>query len=74
MRRRLVLLLILLNGTLALALASPPAQTQIIPRGLFDCCKTDGSRDLSAYCCRKCCWFTWDCDEDRDCVETDEAR
>jgi hypothetical protein len=72
MPRRLLSLLIVLNAALALALASPPAHTQILPRGIFDCCKVDESLDLTAYCCRKCCWFTHDCEDDGDCREIEE--
>jgi len=64
MRRKLVIGLVLLNGLLAGALLATPAETQIIPRGIRKCCKTDGG--LEPYCCY-CCWFVTNCIENEDC-------
>jgi hypothetical protein len=47
MRRRLLFVLVLLNVALAVSLLSAPAWTQIIPRGLFDCCKA--ARNINLY-------------------------
>lgn len=65
MRRRLVVGLILLNSLLGLTLLAVPADSQIIPRGVFDCCESGEADD--PYCCRGCCWIWSDCDEDGDC-------
>ena len=71
MRRRLLFVLVLLNVALAVSLLSAPAWTQIIPRGLFDCCKVDNPGE--AFCCRGCCWFVRNCDEDEDCTGSEEG-
>ncbi len=65
MKRRAILLLVLLNLLLAGAVAVLPAGTQVIPLGLFDCCKSEGAPE--PYCCWRCCWFTFDCLDDGDC-------
>jgi hypothetical protein len=65
MRRKFAVGLTILNIILAVALWAIPAASQIIPRGLFDCCEEGASDD--AYCCRGCCWIWSDCDENGDC-------
>ncbi len=69
MRRSLLLALLLLNLLLAPALVTAPAGTQVVPRGLWDCCMHDNSLDAGGYCCERCCWFTWDCRTDADCSD-----
>ena len=44
MRRKLLLVLILVNMLFAGALLARPAATQMMTRGLFDCCRGRGSR------------------------------
>ncbi len=67
MRRKLIIGLVLLNGLIAPALFVKPAETQIIPLGIFHCCKGGpGER----YCCASCCWFTFDCLDDEGCRVT----
>ena len=66
MRRKLILGLVLLNGLFAAALISQPIETQIIPRGLFNCCKDTGP---DGYCCFRCCWFIVNCWDDEDCLD-----
>jgi hypothetical protein len=70
MRKKLIVALVLLNALLAGAFLAVPADTQIIPRGIRNCCQSDGPGDR--YCCRGCCWFTFNCFSDQDCgaVET----
>jgi len=65
MRRKLIIGLALLNGLFAAALFALPAETQIVPRGLFDCCKQE--TPWNDYCCLRCCWFFPNCDGDEDC-------
>jgi len=65
MRRRLIIGLIVLNGLVAGALVATPATSQIIPRGLFNCCKTDDG--FEPYCCSMCCWFYKNCRANIDC-------
>lgn len=67
MRRTIVVGLVLLNGILFAALITPPAETQIIPLGLWDCCKELGNSP-DRYCCHNCCWFIENCDRDEDCL------
>ena len=70
MRRRLIIGLIVLNGLAAGALVATPAVSQIIPRGLFDCCKEEAPEAIAsgdAYCCSSCCWFYRNCRDDKDC-------
>jgi len=67
MRRKLVVGLIVLNGVIAGALLTTPAKTQIIPLGLFNCCKTGEVESPGAYCCHACCWFIRNCSVDKDC-------
>lgn len=75
MRRRTLVLLALVNLALAAALASPPAETQIIPLGLFDCCRAEptwemfalGDEEQEEYCCPGCCWLRHDCETSDDC-------
>ena len=70
MRKKLILGLVLLNGLFAAALFAPAAETQMIPRGVVNCCKTAGAP--IPYCCDSCCWFTWNCRSDKDCgVQTE---
>ncbi len=64
MRRRLIIGLMILNGLMAAVLFASPAISQVIPLGLFNCCKTEGPE---AYCCDSCCWFIWNCRFDEDC-------
>ena len=66
MRRRLIFALILVNCLLGIALFARSADSQIIPRGLFDCCQGAGSE---GYCCNNCCWFSKNCESDQDCRE-----
>jgi len=76
MRRRFIIGLIVLNGLVAAALFVTPADSQIIPRGLFNCCKSEATEATAAtatrgpggaYCCSACCWFYRDCRRDADC-------
>ncbi len=67
MRGKLIVGLLVLNGLLAALLTSAPAISQIIPRGLFNCCKTEATELDGAYCCDACCWFTRECRSDEDC-------
>lgn len=67
MRRKLIVGFMILNGLLAALLISSPAISQVIPRGIFDCCKTEASEEDGAYCCASCCWFTKECRSDEDC-------
>ena len=64
MRRRLTVGLFLLNALIGAAIYAVPADSQIIPRGLANCCKSAGP---DAYCCHSCCWFWPNCDTDGDC-------
>jgi len=64
MRRKLVLLLVLLNCALGMAILTRSAESQIIPRGIFDCCEGGGPE---AYCCFGCCWFVRNCVGSQDC-------
>ena len=66
MRRRLLLGLVLLNCVLGIALFVRSADSQILPRGIFDCCQTVGSEGV---CCNNCCWFFPTCDGDEDCSD-----
>ena len=67
MRRRLATGLILLNGLMAWAVLARPAETQIPPLGILDCCEDDGE---IPYCCFNCCWFIANCDGHEDCQVT----
>lgn len=67
MRRKLILGLLAINGVFAGVLVATPARTQVIPLGWFDCCQPMTLRSSSEYCCRSCCWFIPDCDDDEDC-------
>jgi len=67
MRRRIVIGLVLVNALLASALLVKPADTQMMPMGLFDCCEEEAGEGDEAYCCDSCCWWISDCDSDRDC-------
>lgn len=80
MRRRTLVVLALVNLGLAVALASPPAQTQIIPMGLFDCCRAEPDWEESTleeeqeeYCCPGCCWLRYDCQTDDDCKNSGDT-
>ena len=55
MRRKLIIGLVLLNALLAGAIATTSGVTQIIPRGLWDCCEIDEA--FEPYCCSHCCWL-----------------
>jgi len=68
MRRKLIIGLVFLNGLIGAALFSQPAETQIIPLGIFNCCKSQGAPE--PYCCSSCCWFTLNCFGDEDCLGT----
>ncbi len=73
MRRRLIIGLFVLNGLVAAVIFATPADSQIIPRGLFNCCKEEATEVMEAggsYCCSNCCWFIRNCRIDEDC----EAR
>ena len=59
MRRRIVFALILLNCLLGIALFAHSAGSQIIPRGIRNCCSEEGG---DPYCCNLCCWFVQDCE------------
>ncbi len=70
MRRRLIIGLMVLNGLIAAVLFATPAISQIIPRGLFNCCKNEATEKIEsagAYCCHSCCWFYMNCRIDEDC-------
>jgi len=72
MRRRLIIGLMVLNGLVAAALVATPADSQIIPRGLFNCCKEEATETMGpggAYCCSGCCWFYMNCRRDEDCED-----
>ena len=60
MRKKLIIGMAILNGMLAVALFAVPANSQIIPFAIFDCCKNE-------ICCDNCCWFTFDCHSTEDC-------
>lgn len=66
MRRTLTKALILLNILLAASFLAKPLISQIIPLGLFDCCKADMGDE--GYCCYSCCWFFPSCSSHSDCV------
>lgn len=70
MRKRLVVALVFLNGLLAGTFLALPADSQIIPMGLWACCKSDGPGE--GYCCRACCWFRADCATDEECGGMEE--
>jgi hypothetical protein len=72
MRRKIAIGLVLLNGLLAAFLFSPQAETQVMRMGLLNCCKSDGAP--KPYCGDSCCWFTWNCNRDRDCAEVTELK
>lgn len=67
MRRRLLLVLILVNTLFAGALLAKPAATQIMTRGMVDCCKGGEAKSEEPYCCYECCWLITDCRSDKDC-------
>lgn len=67
MRRKLIVGLMAINGLIAGALLTTPAQTQIIPLGIWNCCQTIDFQSLDPYCCEACCWFVWDCRVNEDC-------
>jgi hypothetical protein len=64
MRKRLIYGLLVLNGLLALALFTVPADAARVATGGFNCCQSSGGSD---FCCHSCCWFVHDCDADGDC-------
>lgn len=65
MRRKLFFALILNNCLLGIALFTKPADSQIIPRGIRDCCQyEEGEGD---YCCAGCCWLVRDCSPSEPC-------
>ena len=68
MRRKMIVGLLILNGLLAVLLIATPALSQIIPLGLFNCCKSEATEAGGDYCCRHCCWFTNNCFFDEDCM------
>ena len=70
MRRRLSAGLLAINGLIAIALVATPAQTQVIPLRIFDCCQPLPFQSLSYYCCPGCCWHVNDCEEHEDCYPT----
>lgn len=72
MRKKIAIGLVGLNALLAVFLFSPPVETQMIPMGVWNCCKSDGA--TKPYCCDNCCWFTWDCNRDKDCLEVTELK
>lgn len=59
MRRKLVVGLAVLNGLVSLLFLATPADTQILPKGIFNCCETDAGEE--PYCCEDCCWFVSGC-------------
>lgn len=64
MRKRLIVALVLLNTLLAGGLYA--AQAQVWPFAFWeDCCVNAGTPE--GYCCRQCCIFTNDCNDDEDC-------
>jgi hypothetical protein len=72
MRRRFVIGLVFVNALLASALMVKPADTQVMPMGLFDCCKEEAGTLKGGYCCAGCCWWIMDCNTDRDCQVQEE--
>ena len=64
MRRKLTFALVLLNLLLGIAILARSADSQVIPRGILNCCQQDGG---DPYCCFGCCWFVYDCKTQRDC-------
>ncbi len=64
MRRKTVLVLVILNCLLGIALFARAADSQIIPLGIFNCCK---DFEEEGYCCFGCCWFNQNCFDDEDC-------
>ena len=67
MRRKLLTALILVNALLAGAVLTSPAATQMMTRGLFDCCKGGAAESEEEYCCYECCWLITNCRSDKDC-------
>ena len=67
MRRRVLHLLVFLNVLLAAMVFLRPAVPQILPRGLFDCCKAEMTESGESYCCQGCCWFIQNCRSNEDC-------
>lgn len=65
MRKKLIVALVLLNALLAGAFFVMPADSQVRPRGVWSCCKSDGPGE--DYCCRACCWFIANCHFDDEC-------
>jgi len=72
MRRRFVIGLVLVNALLASALLAKPADTQMMPRGLLNCCKEEAGEMDGGYCCSGCCWWISDCDTSADCGAQEE--
>jgi len=72
-RKTIVAGLVVLNLVLGAAQFAAPAVSQIIPLGLFDCCKTDGP-DGEPFCCRDCCWITQNCISNQECAIDPDSR
>ena len=62
MSLKLLFGLAVVNVMLTVGLVTGPSEGPILPLGWFDCCQ-------GTVCCRDCCWFTANCDDDADCVE-----
>ena len=62
--RAITMGLILVNLLLGAILAMPSGSRQGSALWIHDCCRGLGQ---DAYCCRDCCWFTSNCENDLDC-------
>ncbi len=62
--RAITMGLILVNLLLGAILSTPPTSQRNVDAQIFDCCRGQGPE---AYCCKRCCWVTWNCKVDRDC-------
>ena len=67
MRKKLLKGLLVLNILLATAILAGPLLSQVLPRGLWNCCKSEVI-ESGEYCCMQCCWLVKNCDDDLDCV------
>jgi hypothetical protein len=71
MRRKLLLVLVILNCLLGVAVLARVADSQVLPRGIRDCCEGTGPE---AYCCYDCCWFVQNCRSHEDCTMSRPAK
>lgn len=67
MTRKIMKSLIILNILLATALAATPLVSQILPRGLWNCCQQEMVESVGEFCCYGCCWWVRNCSGDADC-------